>query len=92
LKIYLENHRPEVDGNGDHRISMPIKTHMQYVKIVTETIEKTNTRDQRKIKIATLAITVYASILMCSIDTECNHTLLKMRILAFLPISPCSST
>jgi len=27
-----------------------------------------------------------------TIDTECNHTLLKMRILAFLPISPCSST
>jgi len=26
------------------------------------------------------------------VDTECNHTLLKMRILAFLPISPCSST
>ena len=25
-------------------------------------------------------------------DTECNHTLLKMRILAFLPINPCSST
>jgi len=25
-------------------------------------------------------------------DMECNHTLLKMRILAFLPISPCSST
>jgi len=25
-------------------------------------------------------------------DTECNHTLLKMRILAFLPISPCSTT
>ena len=27
-----------------------------------------------------------------AVDTECNHTLLKMRILAFLPISPCSST
>jgi len=26
------------------------------------------------------------------VDMECNHTLLKMRILAFLPISPCSST
>jgi len=25
-------------------------------------------------------------------DMECNHTLLKMRILAFLPINPCSST
>jgi len=25
-------------------------------------------------------------------DTECNCTLLKMRILAFLPINPCSST
>jgi len=26
------------------------------------------------------------------VDTECNHTLLKMRILAFLPINPCNST
>jgi len=26
------------------------------------------------------------------VDMECNHTLLKMRILAFLPINPCSST
>ena len=25
-------------------------------------------------------------------DMECNHTLLKMRILAFLPINPCSNT
>jgi len=25
-------------------------------------------------------------------DMECDHTLLKMRILAFLPINPCSST
>jgi len=25
-------------------------------------------------------------------DMECNHTLLKMRILTFLPINPCSST
>ena len=27
-----------------------------------------------------------------STDTECSHTLLKMWILAFLPINPCSST
>jgi len=27
-----------------------------------------------------------------AVDTECNHTLLKMRILAFLPRNPCSST
>ena len=24
-------------------------------------------------------------------DTECSHTLLKMRILAFLPMNPCNS-
>jgi len=48
---------------------MPIKTQMQYIKIVTEAIEKTNTRDQRKIKIATPAITMYASILMHSVKT-----------------------
>jgi len=72
LKIYLENHRPEVDGNVDHHIIMPIKTQTQYVKIVTKTIEKTNMRDQRKIKIATLAITVYASILMYSAYTLQN--------------------
>jgi len=54
----------EVDGNVDQWISIPIKIQRQYVKIVTETIEKTNMRDQREIKIATLAITVYASILM----------------------------
>jgi len=72
LKIYLENHTLEVDGNADHHISMPIKTQMQYVKIVTEAIEKTNTRDQRKIKIATPAISVYISILMCSAYTLQN--------------------
>jgi len=36
------------------------------------TIEKTNMRDQREIKIATLAITACASILMCSVNTLQN--------------------
>ena len=45
---------------------------MQYVKIVTKAIEKTNMRDQRKIKIATLAISVYTSILMHSVNTLQN--------------------
>jgi len=39
---------------------------MSCIKIVTEAIQKENTRDQRKIKIAIPAITAYASILMCS--------------------------
>jgi hypothetical protein len=46
------------------RISMPIITMTQCVKLVTEAIEKGNTRNQRKLKIATLAIYAYASILM----------------------------
>ena len=37
-----------------------------------QTIEKTNTRDQREIKIATPAITMYASILMHSVNTLQN--------------------
>ena len=38
---------------------------MQYVKIVTQAIEKENMQDQRKLKIATSAISAYASKLMC---------------------------
>jgi len=55
-----------VDGNTDHRISKPIITMMSCIKIVTEAIQKKNTRDQGKIKIAILAIMAYASILMHS--------------------------
>ena len=51
------------------RISIPISAMMQCVKLVTEAIEKENMRDQREIKIAVPAITVYASILMCSAYT-----------------------
>jgi len=61
-----------VDGNADHRISKPIITMMSHIKIVTEAIEKKNTRDQRKIKIAIPAITTYASILMCPYNTLQN--------------------
>ena len=43
---------------------MPIKTMMQCVKIATEAIEKEDTWDQRKLKIATLAISAYTSRLM----------------------------
>jgi len=45
---------------------------MSCIKIVTEAIEKKNMRDQRKIKIAILAITAYASILMCPYNTLQN--------------------
>ena len=38
LKIYLENHKLRVDGNSSACASM----HQQYVKIVTEAIEKEN--------------------------------------------------
>jgi len=69
LKIYLENHEPTVDGNADHCI-MHIKIMMQCVKIVTEAIEKENTRDQRKIKIATLA---YFHVCI-NTDTSCIYT------------------
>jgi len=61
-----------VDGNADHCISKPIITMMSCIKIVTKAIEKKNTRDQREIKIAIPAITVYASILMCSYNTLQN--------------------
>ena len=54
LKIYWENHEPEVDGNVDQWISIPIKNRTQYIKI------------------ATPAITVYASILMRSVNTLRN--------------------
>ena len=50
-------------------ISMPINTMMQYVKLVTEAIERENMRDKREIKIAVPAITAYTSILMCSAYT-----------------------
>jgi len=55
-----------VDGNADHHISKPIITMMSCIRIVTEAIQKINTRDQRKIKIAILAITTYTSILIRS--------------------------
>jgi len=45
---------------------------MSCIKIVTEAIEKENTRDQRKIKIAILVITMYASILMHPYNTLQN--------------------
>jgi len=61
-----------VDGNADHRIRKPIITMMLCIKIVTEAIEKKNMRDQREIKIAILAITVYASTLMHSYNTLQN--------------------
>ena len=37
---------------------------MQYVKIVAEAIEKENMRDQRKLKIAISAISMYTSRMM----------------------------
>ena len=45
-------------------ISIPITIMMQYVKMVAEAIEKENTRDQRKLKIAISAISAYASRMM----------------------------
>jgi hypothetical protein len=50
--------------DAHQRISKAINRMTQCVKMVTEAIEKENTRDQRKIKIATSAITAYTSILM----------------------------
>ena len=47
------------------RISIPITIMTQCVKIVAEAIEKENMRDQRKLKIAILAISAYASRMMC---------------------------
>ena len=46
------------------RISIPITIMTQYVKIVAEAIEKENTQDQRKLKIAISAISVYTSRMM----------------------------
>ena len=46
------------------RISIPITIMTQYVKIVAKAIEKENMRDQRKLKIAILAISTYASRMM----------------------------
>ena len=51
--------------HAHQRISIPITIMTQYVKIVTKAIEKENTRDQRKLKIATSAISTYTSRLMC---------------------------
>jgi len=45
---------------------------MSCIKIITEAIEKKNMRDQREIKIAIPAITVYTSILMHSYNTLQN--------------------
>ena len=51
--------------HAHQHISIPITITMQCVKIVTEAIEKKNTQDQRKLKIATLGISTYTSRLMC---------------------------
>ena len=67
LKIYLENHKPRVDGNTLACTSMHQHTYHccdAICQIVTEAIEKENMRDQRKLKIATLAISLYASRMM----------------------------
>ena len=50
--------------HAHQRISMPITIMMQYVKIVAEATEKENTRDQRKLKIAISAISMYTSRMM----------------------------
>ena len=50
--------------HAHQRISIPITIMTQYVKIVAKAIEKENTRDQRKLKIAILAIFAYASRMM----------------------------
>ena len=47
--------------HAHQRISIPITIMTQYVKIVTEAIEKENMRDQRKLKIAISDISAYAS-------------------------------
>ena len=52
--------------HAHQRISIPITIMTQYVKIVAEAIEKENTRDQRKLKIAISAISTYASSMMHS--------------------------
>ena len=50
--------------HAHQHISIPITIMTQYVKIVAEAIEKDNTRDQRKLKIAISAISVYTSRMM----------------------------
>ena len=50
--------------HAHQRISIPITIMTQYVKIVAEAIEKDTTRDQRKLKIAISAISVYTSRMM----------------------------
>ena len=59
--------------HAHQHISIPITIMTQYVKIVTEAIEKETMQDQRKFKIATLAIFMYTSRMMClkmkAIDT-----------------------
>ena len=50
--------------HAHHHISIPITIMTQHVKIVTEAIEKENTQDQRKLKIATSAISTYTSRMM----------------------------
>ena len=50
--------------HAHQRISIPITIMTQYVKIVAEAIEKENTGDQRKLKIAISAISAYASRMM----------------------------
>jgi len=47
LKIYCENHEPGVDGNADQCISIPIKTQMQYIKIVPNYREDKHERSKR---------------------------------------------
>jgi len=56
--------------------------------------EQLLTEAQEEILVKWVKIQGHCSVPMTysSVDTECNHTLLKMRILAFLPINPCSST
>ena len=57
---------------------------MSCIKIVTEAIKKENTRDQREIKIATLAITVYMSILMRSCYTLQNCSVPQEKTIKYV--------
>ena len=50
--------------HAHQRISIPITIMVQYVKIVAEAIEKENMRDQRRLKIAVSAISMYTSRMM----------------------------
>ena len=52
MKTYLKKHELKVDGKVDQWNRTSIIIMMQYVKIVTEAIEKENTRDQRKLNLA----------------------------------------